>query len=242
MSAENAVYGLLGAAIGAAGAVISSFSAMKSESKKLHEERKDERQKDLRNLVARYLVIIQDIVESLWHRFNNIKYDQGRGQMGEEYYEATTLFSLARFFAIKQIMLLEGAYSSIEFAYPSVNGTKPGLGVHLQNQFEAIDKIIDETTNQPNGIKFYRYDRLQLGEAVMEREDGQWRISKLLDFRRHYYSNPNPKLPDFLETAKEFVLAESLDTFGRIMDEIQVISRNISKVTLLPSSIHSISY
>jgi hypothetical protein len=237
MSAENAVYGLLGAAIGAAGAVISSFSTMRSENKKFREERKDEREKDLRNLVARYLVISQDIVESLWHRFKNIKEDSGRSYMGEEYYASTTLFSLARFFAIKQIMILEGAYSSIEFAYPSVDGIETGLGVYIQNKFEAVDKIIDDSTNQLDGTNFYRYYRLQLGEAVMEREDGQWIISKLLDFRSRYYTNSNVHLPDFLEYAKEFVMAEKLNTFGLIMDQIQAISHSISKVTRLPSSI-----
>ena len=60
-NATSALYGLIGAVIGAGAAVITSFAAMKFENKKYREERRDQREKDLRNLVSRYLVISQDI-------------------------------------------------------------------------------------------------------------------------------------------------------------------------------------
>jgi hypothetical protein len=252
--------------------VLSSIVTIRHESKKIERERKAEREKDLQTLVGRYLAISQDTVESLWCRLENIHRRGGTSVSDDEYYEVTTLYALARFFAIKQIMMLEGAYSNIEAAYPSIEtaflsmftrnrrpeeerllkslaqepfvrqtqdrfrkmfekrynkkpgptvrfllnlfeGKKaPGLGVRLLNMFEGIDEDIDNLVEEvldDKGVPFHRYHRQQLGEAVMERELGQWKISKLLDFEDRYFpkKNGNRNLPDFLEAAKKFILA-----------------------------------
>lgn len=67
MSDVDFASGLLGAAIGATGAVLSSIATIRHESKKIEGERKAERKKDLQNLVGRYLSISQDTIDSLWH-------------------------------------------------------------------------------------------------------------------------------------------------------------------------------
>ena len=157
--------------------------------------------------------------------------------MGKEYYEFTTMFILARFFAIKQIMVFEGVYSNIEFAYPKLGSSKTGLGVYLQNKFELLERIIDQSTNKPTGTPFFRYFCLQLGESLMLRENGRWLMKQLSDFRNTYYTNTNSQLPDFLQSAKQFVESGDSKTFKSIMDELSEIAQKISKVTLLPTSI-----
>jgi len=120
MSDGDFASGLLGAAIGATGAVLASIVTIRHESKKIEGERKAERKKDLQNLVGKYLSNSQDTIDSLWHMLNNVYKKGGTRVMDDEYYEITTLYALARFFAIKQIMMLEGAYSYIETAYPGI--------------------------------------------------------------------------------------------------------------------------
>jgi hypothetical protein len=247
MSAENFASGLVGAAIGATGAVLSTIFTIRHESKRIEGERKAEKEKELRSLVGKYLSVSQDTVESLWHRLNDA-YDEVNPEIiGKEYYQTTTLYALARFFAVKQIMMLEGAYSSIEAAYPSTYsvllseippkrglahaperflrrfkmtyneepGSKwikePGLGVRLQNHFEGIDGIIndiveDVISKEGTMYHFYRNHRQQLGEAAMERESGQWKVSKLLDFLENYGEKSKGRLPDFFTTATRFSL------------------------------------
>jgi hypothetical protein len=298
MSAEEFASGLLGAAIGATGAVLSSIVTIRHESKKIEGERKAERKKDLQNLVGKYLSISQDTIDSLWHMLNNVYKKGGTRAMDDEYYEITTLYALARFFAVKQIMMLEGAYSYIETAYPGIaeaflsmftqKGSleqelflklllqepfvkqtqgrflkifkrnqnkenkklgvverlldlykvkKLGLGVRLLNVFEGVDKDINDIVEdviRDKSAPFYRYYRQQLGEAIMEREQGQWKISNLLDFEEKYFpkNNENRKLPAFLETAKKFV-----SVLGQTVDKINSAGASRDSVSLATEKI-----
>jgi hypothetical protein len=82
--------------------------------------------------------------------------------------------------------------------------------VRLLNFLEDIDRGINdivEVVPLDKCVPLYRYYRQQLGEAIIEREQEQWTISKLLDFEEKYFpkNNENRKLPDFLETAKKFI-------------------------------------
>jgi hypothetical protein len=114
----DAIATLMGAAVGAAGAILTTIFTIRHESRKIERERRAEREKELQGLVGKYLSISQDTVESLWYSLENVYRGHAR-VMADKYHEITTLYALARFFAVKRIMMLEGAYSKIEAAYPS---------------------------------------------------------------------------------------------------------------------------
>jgi len=109
--------------------------------------------------------------------------------------------------------------------------------VRLLNVFEGVDKDINEIVEdviRGKSAPFYRYYRQQLGEAIMEREQGQWKISNLLDFEEKYFpkNNENREMPAFLETAKRFV-----SVLGETADKIKSASASRDPVSLATKKI-----
>lgn len=78
----------------------------------------DRRREDLqarKALVRRYIFQLQDAIEDLHYRLNNLWNRGGHNVMknyqcfdGDEYFEITTLYALARVLAVERIMFLEG--------------------------------------------------------------------------------------------------------------------------------------
>jgi hypothetical protein len=66
------------------------------------------------SLTNRYLLQLQDAIESLWYRLDNIKNKGGRQIMQDSYYEESTLYALASVLAYSRIYLFDGVYSQIE--------------------------------------------------------------------------------------------------------------------------------
>ena len=89
--------------------------------------------------------------------------------MEDQYFETTTLYALGRALAAERLLALDGVYPQLETLYP-------GLGSFLiKNQ---IDLALGEG--------FYKYDRLVLAEAVMQRDGDRLRVSTYIEFRGRY--------------------------------------------------------
>ena len=89
--------------------------------------------------------------------------------MEDQYFETTTLYALGRALAAERLLALDGVYPQLETLYP-------GLGSFLiKNQ---IDRALGEG--------FYKYDRLVLAEAVMQRDGDRLRVSTYIEFRTRY--------------------------------------------------------
>src|SRR5919109_4512040 len=150
---------LLGASVGSIGAVLASD----------WRKRKAELLERREAVVQRHLYQLQDAAEALWYRLKNLLEEGGRSVMEDQYFETTTLYALGRVLAIERSLALEGVYPQLERLYPA-------LGSFLVEH--RVDYALPES--------FYRYDRLALAEAVMERDGDRYRPSTYVDFRRRY--------------------------------------------------------
>lgn len=120
--------------------------------------------------MQRYLIQHQDAVEALWFRLHNLANQGGRAVMTDRYFEVTTMYALVRVLAIERIMALDGVH-------PQLDAIDSGLAEYLRQQ---------PISRQLEGLGFHQYDRLSLAESVIEREEGQFRGSTYLEFRRRY--------------------------------------------------------
>ena len=124
---------------------------------------RSKRTSQLKNLVNRYFLQLQDATESLWFRLDNIK-KRGQAdieeQLSREYYQESTVYAFACFLAYKTIM--DGVYSQIV-------QLKPDVGSKLKDKLIGIEEIMEE--KQDGKHQFYNYDRLALAEAVMEKSE-----------------------------------------------------------------------
>jgi hypothetical protein len=200
---------LIGAGIGSIGAVIAAdWRRRKAETAERREA-----------LVQRYLFQLQDSVESLWYRLDNLARRGGRFVMEDQYFETTTLYALGRVLAIERLLDLEGVYPQLERLYP-------GLGRFLMEH---------RVGNAVGGV-FYKYDRLALAEAVMEREGERFRASTYLEFRRRY-ENKDSGEREWLAPACEAIQRLSDERTARLLSDLRTIAVRISDEANIPSGI-----
>ena len=128
-------------------------------------------------LVQRYLYQLQDAAESLRYRITNLEdrkllYAQqiGLGNYYRDYLETTILYALGRVLAVEHIFALEAVYPQLDNAYPKLGEQLRGLRLDNIGVWENLG--------------FYKYDRVSLAEAVIEREGDRFRPSTYLEFRR----------------------------------------------------------
>jgi hypothetical protein len=191
---------LIGAIGGSMGAVIlTDLIKQRTERKTLRDR-----------LINHYLIQLQDSIETLWYRLNNIKKDSiGQIVMDNEYYELSTLYSLACVLAYKRILMLDGIYIQLGNHF----------GMSLKQKMQDLDSQINELQFMS---KFFHYDRLLLAESVIERENDRLRICSYLSFRKRYLEDEELKL--LLGPAKEFILfIKGSNAVDSIMDKLMGI-------------------
>jgi hypothetical protein len=183
---------LIGALFGSVGAVIvENLYARRSE-----ESRKRE------VLVQRYLYRLQDAAESLLYRLRNLgggepNSDSEENEDHRKYRETTMLYALGRVLAVERIFALEAVYPQLDIAYRKL-WKKRKLGEKLKQL------RIDDKWNKWGAQHFYKYQRISLAEAAIEREGEQFRPSTYLEFRRKFDLEGSVE-HEWLEPAREAV-------------------------------------
>jgi hypothetical protein len=125
-------------------------------------------------LASRYLYQLQDAADSLWFRLDNLRKRSGAPVMDARdplYREVTTLYALGRLLAVQRMITLDGIWPELA-------------------RSPSIAKLLRDVTLEdawPSGL--FHYDRMALGEAVLERDDEGLRTSTYLEFRRRYESD-----------------------------------------------------
>lgn len=189
--------------------------------------RKNEKDVLRKTISERYLLQLQDSVESLWFRLDNIRDKGGRQVMQNLYYEESTLYALGVVFAYNRILLLEGVYSQIEALIP-------GLGIFLKEKLKKIESEMDNRFKFHTA--FYRYDRLALADSVLQRVNDKFQIFTYLEFKEKY-EDKESSLKSILQPAKEFVGSLAGPEVEPIMNELSEIAFKIRNETRIETSI-----
>ncbi|HXV34864.1 MAG TPA: hypothetical protein VD769_12715, partial [Gaiellaceae bacterium] len=153
------------------------------------------------------------------HRLYNLRHRGGRHVMTDDYFAQTTLYALGRVLAVERILGLEGVY-------PELAALDPELSEFLK--MNRVDARLEDTA-------LYKYDRMTVAEALIEREDGRSRASTYVEFRRRY---EDPKLHEkpWLEPALQGLAALDGDVIDGLMECLEKIARRLEPHTQIPSS------
>jgi hypothetical protein len=125
-------------------------------------------------LTSRYLYQLQDAADSLWFRLDNLSQRSGAPVMDAHdrlYREVTTVYALGRLLAVQRMLTLDGIWPEL-------------------TRYRSIAGLLHDLTLEdawPSGL--FHYDRIALGEAVLERDSEGLRTSTYLEFRRRYESD-----------------------------------------------------
>src|SRR3954451_13799823 len=106
-------------------------------------------------LTTRYLYQLQDAADSPWFRLDNLSERVCGAVMDARdplYREVTTLYALGRLLAVQRMLTLDGIWPELA-KYPSIAS-------HVR------DLTLEDAW--PSGL--FHYDRIALGEAVLERD------------------------------------------------------------------------
>jgi hypothetical protein len=171
--------------------------------------------------VRQYLFELQDATEALWHRLYNLAYESGRSVMTDDYLEETTVYALGRVLAADRVLTLEGMYPEVAEFYRE-------LGKTLQGRRLSVAFALPD---------FQQYDRIALGEAVLEREEGRFRTITYLAFASRYGGEAGGTAR-WLEKAKKAVrkLADR-SLADPLLDLLGEIAEATANVTGIPTSI-----
>src|SRR4051794_31788210 len=181
MAVSEAVIGLGGALIGGGAAVSGSWlqarAAERGESRRYQHEQ-DRRRDELiaaaeetrRRLTRRYLLSLQESVESLRRRLDNWVNRGGElvAQSDPGYWEDSTLYAFGRALASGRRLVLEGVYADLSDDFARF------LTTH------NVNAIIADVL----GERFFYYHRLTLAEAMLEHEQDGYRLLTFSEFRR----------------------------------------------------------
>jgi hypothetical protein len=207
------VAALIGAGVGSLGTKIyENFSRRSAEKEQLRQE-----------VVGRYLLQLQDAVDDLWYRLDNLKNPKGADQIKMEYFQISTLYALGKVLAYDRILLLEGIYPQFERLHL-------GEATELRKRLRNLDQ-------QLNRRHFYRYDRLALAESVFEQTKGYLGTSTYLEFKRRYGADPLEG--DSLASAKQYVVAATNEERSELQNTLRKIADQVARLTGLPSTINS---
>ena len=126
------------------------------------------------------------IVLEAWIRPNYMAEIKGT----DEYYTVSTLYALGTILAYHRILLLEGIYAQIEHIYPEFGS----LLIKKFDEFGSrLDKMRIKNPQSDRNVKFFRYDRMALGDANTERESGTSRLVTYLKFSSMFETDTSIK-------------------------------------------------
>jgi hypothetical protein len=204
------VAALIGSIIGAVGAVFTDHW-LTGRSEKLHRRE---------ILIQRYLFQLQDALEMLGYRLENLVVQGGRSVMSKEYFQTTTLYAFGRVLAMERIFALEAVYPQLDAIYPT-------LGKHLMEREYRIDLQLPS--------RFYQYDRIALAEAVIVHEGDVFRTRTYLEFRQMYEAE-NSQEKQWLESASAAIQRLSDEQGKHLLHIIYKKSAVIAKAANISNS------
>jgi hypothetical protein len=194
-------------------------------------KKREEKGKLRKELTERYVLQLQYSIQTFYNRLYNMKKRGGDKYMNyitgnNEYYKISTLCSLGSILAYHRILLSEGIYSQMEYVYPK-------FGNLLLTKFDEFGYKLDnmEIKNPDSkSIKFFRYDRMTLGDAVTETINGTSRLLPYLKFKDMYKNDE--KINSTLERATEFIenlpFSPELET---LMDDLEYLLKELKQKT-----------
>jgi hypothetical protein len=231
---SDALAGLIGALIGGAAAIAGAYLQARSAARTAQQQRADDDKKALEDqqrraaerrqaLTRRYLFGLQDSAESLRRRLENWA-DQGGQPYADSrdpgYWDITTLYAVARALAAERILALEAVYPILEADFPT-----------LAEFFKA--KGVDVALAGAIGGGLFRYHRLTLAEAALERDADEFRVLIFSEFRQRF-EDPEWGLKRVLEPATNALAALTKPQMKRLETSLDEIVAQLEGVTRVP--------
>jgi hypothetical protein len=231
---SGAIASLLGALVGGLAAIGGAWLQARSTARLQREEAaRQEKQRqaehtallqDRRQILARrYLFQLGDAVDSLQHRVDNWA-NRGGLEYSERkypgYWEMTNLYAVARALGAERILDLEGVYVELRAVSPDEAAKLPRHAVE-----DAVTKAFG----------FFRYHRMALAEAVLDRSGDEFRLLIYSEFLRRY-EDPEWNLESLLEPVRQALNSAQTERIKTLEQSLASLSSSITDLTTSPGT------
>jgi hypothetical protein len=156
-----------------------------------------------REVVEKHLLQLQNSVESLYYRANNLQDWAGKSVMPDQYYEQSTAYIIARVLAHESLLLSEGVYAKLP--------RRGALKGSIKAKLHALNWGLDDQ-------RFLHYHRVQLGEMAL---DGA-RVLTYTEFLQRWaeskYSEPVRAVSGFMRSIEPGRLERTRVVAGQLVE------------------------
>ena len=162
-------------------------------------------------------------MDSLQHRVDNwahrggLEFSEGRFP---GYWEVTSLYAVARALGAERILDLEGVYVELRAISPDEAAKLPR---------RAVEQAVTEA------FGFFRYHRMALAEAVLNRSGDEFRLLIYSEFLRRY-EDPEWNLKPLLEPVRQALSSVQKDRFETLEQSLAGLSTSIADLMTSPSA------
>jgi hypothetical protein len=167
-----------------------------------------------REIVESYLLQLQNSLESLYYRLNNIRVRGGEAVMGGEYYRDTNLYVFGRILAHEHLFVTKRIFAKLNYDNRMKREIK--LGLHTINW-------------AMNAQSFHHYYRVQLAEMLIDGE-------RVLSFTEFLDRKKDRRFQKALKAAGAFIQAMPGDRIDEIMNASRALIAVVEARTNVPSA------
>lgn len=168
-----------------------------------------------REIIETYFLQLQDAVESLYYRINNLRDWGGKGVMSDEYFRLTSVFAIGRVLAYESLLVSKGIYAKLHYDEALKRKLKGGL--------HRLNHGLDDQ-------HFLHYHRVQLAEALLHEE-------KVVPFTEFLSRAASPAIEPVIAAAARLVE----NAPAHVLDELRTAANDVIRLleahTLVPSAL-----
>ncbi|MBE9113756.1 hypothetical protein IQ273_30765 [Nodosilinea sp. LEGE 07298] len=178
-------------------------------------QRRSAAQQERREIIEVYLLQLQNAVESLYYRLNNLLDWGGKTFMADDYYRATSIYILARILAQENLLITQGIYAKLSYD----ERFKRSLKLHLH----ALNCGLDDQN-------FLYYHRVQLAEMLV-------REGKLITYTNFLALLDQQHITVAVVKAEEFIVSASNQQLEMLRQQAKTLVLLLELKTKVPSAI-----
>jgi hypothetical protein len=168
-----------------------------------------------REIIETCLLQLQNSLESLYYRINNLRDWGGQSLMSDGYYRMTSLFILGRVLAQESLLVSQGIYAKLHFDEDLKKRLKAGL--------HAVNWGMDNHA-------FLHYHRMQLAEMLLE----EGRIISYTEFQTRLGED---RFRDTVAAAEKFIEEKAPERLDGIRETARRLVRLLEQRTAVPSAL-----
>ena len=168
-----------------------------------------------RELIETHFLQLQDALESLYYRINNLRDWGGKGVMTDDYFRLTSVYAIGRVLAYESLLVSRGIYAKLHYDNALKRRLKSGL--------HRINHGMDDQ-------RFLHYHRVQLADSLLNGD-------RVVSYTEFLSRAAQAEIQPVVSAAAAFVENASPAALDEIREAASALIRLLEGHTEVPSAL-----